>query len=56
MSSDTITAGSDEIPDVVRTLAGVLHQFEGAELESQLQTYDIFLGVLAPSVGPRWRN
>jgi uncharacterized protein YqcC (DUF446 family) len=44
--------GSAELPEVVRTLAGVLHQFKGADLEAQLQTYDMFLGMLAPSVRP----
>lgn len=47
--SDSIQSGSTEIPDVVRTLAGVLPQFEGDALEAQLQTYDIFLETLAPS-------
>lgn len=50
MSADRIQAGSSELPDVLRTLAGVLPQFEGDGLESQLQTFDIFLGILSPSV------
>lgn len=51
--ADRIEVGSDEAPEVLRTLAGVLPQFEGANLESQLQTYDMFLGMLAPSIRPR---
>ncbi len=41
------------IPPVVYTLAELLHQFEGDDLESQLQTFDIFLGSLAPFVRPQ---
>jgi uncharacterized protein YqcC (DUF446 family) len=51
--SDSIQAGSDEVPEVLRTLAGVLPQFTGDDLEAQLQTYDTFLGMLAPSVRPK---
>jgi uncharacterized protein YqcC (DUF446 family) len=51
-----IELGSSELPEVIRTLAGVLHQFEGADLESQLQTYDIFLETLSPSVRPEVAN
>ena len=50
---DRVEAGSAEIPEVLRTLAGVLPQFEGADLESQLQTYDAFLGFLSPAVRPQ---
>lgn len=46
---DRIELGSGEVPDVLRTLAGVLPQFEGADLEGQLQTFDAFLGILSPS-------
>ena len=41
--SDTISFGSDELPDFLKTLAGVLPQFTGADLEAQLQTYDSFI-------------
>ena len=40
------------IPPVIYTLAELLPQFEGDDLESQLQTYDTFLSILAPSVRP----
>jgi len=40
------------IPEVVFTLAGLLHQFQGDDLESQLQTFDGFLFMLAPSQRP----
>lgn len=42
------------IPPVVYALAELLHQFEGEDLESQLQTFDIFLGSLAPLVRPQF--
>ncbi|HEY0257748.1 MAG TPA: hypothetical protein VGC39_09925, partial [Candidatus Methylacidiphilales bacterium] len=51
--ADRIEAGSGKIPDVLRTLAGVLPQFEGEGLESQLQTFDTFLEILSPSVRPQ---
>lgn len=34
------------VPSVLQQIAGVLPQFRGADLESQLQTFDIFLGIL----------
>lgn len=43
----------DDLPDVILQLLDVLPQFEGDDLESQLQTYDTFLAILAPSVRPR---
>ena len=47
--SDRVTLGQAEIPPVLQTLADVLPQFRGADLESQLQTFDTFLGVLSAS-------
>lgn len=46
-----IIAG-DELPPVVYTLMEVLPQFRGADLESQLQTFDTFLSMLTLSVRP----
>ena len=43
---------SSTIPQVLFTLAGVLPQFEGEDLESQLQTFDMFLSILSPDVRP----
>lgn len=40
------------IPNVVREIAEVLPQFRGADLESQLQTFDIFLGMLPAGARP----
>jgi uncharacterized protein CbrC (UPF0167 family) len=51
--SNSVLAGSGELPDVLRTLAGLLPQFQGDALDSQLQTFDVFLGFLAPSVRPQ---
>ncbi len=34
------------VPSVLQQIAEVLPQFRGADLESQLQTFDIFLGML----------
>ncbi len=41
---DRIELGSTALPDVLWTLAGVLPQFDGEGLESQLQTFDVFSG------------
>jgi uncharacterized protein YqcC (DUF446 family) len=48
----TVSVGDTEIPAVLFTLIEVLPQFEGEDLEAQLQTYDTFLGILSPSVRP----
>ena len=45
---DEIQSGAEELPAVLYTLAGVLPQFTGKDLEDQLQTYDSFLAVLSP--------
>ncbi len=50
--SSAVSLGDHQIPEVVFQLAEVLPQFEGDDLESQLQTYDTFLSILAPSVRP----
>ncbi len=44
--------GGTDIPPVIFTLIEVLPQFEGEDLESQLQTYDTFLSILSISVRP----
>jgi hypothetical protein len=49
---NTISLGDERVPNVLYSLADVLHQFEGEDLESQLQTFDIFLGILSPSTRP----
>ena len=46
---DTISGGDSVIPPVVYTLASLLPQFEGDDLESQLQSYDTFIAVLPPT-------
>jgi hypothetical protein len=46
----SVELGSKEIPTPLRHIAEVLPQFRGADLESQLQTFDIFLQVLSPMV------
>ena len=51
-SADTISLDDEVVPQVLYSLADVLHQFEGDDLESQLQTFDIFLGILNPSTRP----
>jgi len=50
--SDRIALGQTEIPPVLQSQADVLPQFTGADLESQLQTFDMFLAVLSPTVRP----
>jgi hypothetical protein len=47
------TSFDHTVPQIVITVTESLHQFEGADLESQLQTYDVFLGTLDPSVRPQ---
>lgn len=49
---ETISIGDTTIPPVVYTIAELLPQFEGEDLESQLQTFDTFLEILAPSARP----
>ena len=46
---ETISVDDEAIPQVVYSLAEILAQFEGDDLESQLQTFDIFIGILNPS-------
>ncbi len=43
------TPHMDDIPEVVFTLAEILHQFKGDDLESQLQTFDTFIAMLDQS-------
>jgi uncharacterized protein YqcC (DUF446 family) len=45
-------AAGDKLPDVVYTLVNLLPQYEGDGLESQLQTFDSFLNMLAAEVRP----
>ncbi len=52
LNSDSVVLGSDAIPDVLYTLAKLLPEFRGADLESQLQTFDSFLEFLSPKVRP----
>jgi len=47
--ADSVTLGG-ELPAVVYSLLEVLPQFEGDDLESQLQTYDTFLAICSPAV------
>jgi len=49
---ESVTLGDTTIPEVLFTIAGILPQFEGDDLESQLQTFDIFLNILSPTVRP----
>jgi uncharacterized protein CbrC (UPF0167 family) len=41
------------LPDVLRQIADVMPQFEGAALDSQLQVFDVFLGIVSASVRPQ---
>lgn len=49
---DRIALGQMEIPPVLQLQADALPQFTGEALESQLQTFDMFLAILSPSVRP----
>ncbi len=55
MSEDptaSVELQSSELPEVLRQIAKVLPQFEGDALNSQLQVFDVFLGLLSSSVRP----
>jgi uncharacterized protein YqcC (DUF446 family) len=54
--NNTITMGDATIPPVLFQLTDALPQFEGSDLESQLQTFDTFLDVLSPKVRPLISN
>ncbi|MBA4053193.1 MAG: hypothetical protein C0490_00630 [Marivirga sp.] len=49
---ESVSIGDKNIPKVLYTLASLLPQFEGKDLESQLQTFDTFLAILDSSVRP----
>jgi uncharacterized protein YqcC (DUF446 family) len=49
---DSVSLGG-ELPAVVYSLLEVLPQFEGDDLESQLQIYDTFLAICSPAVRPQ---
>ena len=49
---DSVSLGDDTLPAVVYSLVEVLPQFDGDDLESQLQTYDTFLAICSPTVRP----
>lgn len=48
--NETVTIDSTEIPTALLTVIELLPKFSGEDLESQLQTIDIFLNVLHSSV------
>lgn len=50
VEQEKITLNSKEIPSVVYTVINLLPQFEDDDLESQLQTIDVFLQTLHASV------
>jgi uncharacterized protein YqcC (DUF446 family) len=50
--SPTVLIGDTNVPAVLYSIAEVLPQFELYHLESQLQTFDTFLGFLSPTVRP----
>ena len=50
VAPESVSLGDITIPPVLYILADLLPQFEGKDLESQLQTFDTFLDVLSPSV------
>ena len=52
----TVSAGDTNIPAVLYSIAEVLPQFALTDLESQLQTFDTFLGFLSPAVRPAISN
>ena len=51
-ASPSVSVGDTIIPAVLFSIAEVLPRFELKDLESQLQTFDIFLDFLSPTVRP----
>jgi uncharacterized protein YqcC (DUF446 family) len=49
LENNTISLGDETVPQVLYSLADVLNQLEGEDLENQLQTFDIFINILSPS-------
>jgi uncharacterized protein YqcC (DUF446 family) len=54
--SNSISLGDNYIPPVLFSLARVLPELKGAELERQLETFDSFLAILSPAVRPAIRD
>ncbi len=52
MPNDTVSLGDRHLPDVIKTLAALLPEFEGEALEAQLETFDTFLNILDESLRP----
>jgi uncharacterized protein YqcC (DUF446 family) len=48
-SSETVSLGDTKIPDVVYQVVNTLQYFTADDLESQLQSIDVFLQILSPS-------
>ncbi len=53
---NSISLGATYIPPVLFTLARVLPELKGAELERQLETFDSFLAILSSAVRPAIRD
>lgn len=51
-STETVTPESEEIPPVLYTVAEFLPNFQGEDLERQLQTFDKYLATLSPNTRP----
>lgn len=50
--SGSISLGDTRVPEALVTLSGVLHLYSADDIESQLETFDIFLGILSPATRP----
>ena len=53
LDSNSFSLYSDKLPEVVYALVEVLPLFEGDDLETQLQTFDMFLNMCSPVVRPQ---
>ncbi|MDB5804696.1 MAG: hypothetical protein JWN73_2018 [Betaproteobacteria bacterium] len=53
MDSEGLEVGATKLPQVMLQLAEVLPQFESEALESQLQSFDVFLEMMAPEGRPK---
>lgn len=51
-NASKISLDNEKLPEVVYALIEVLPQFEGDDLESQRQSYDVFLNICSAAVRP----
>jgi hypothetical protein len=53
LDAPRVLLGDTEIPEVLKTLAALLPNCSLEDLDSQLQTFDIFIPILSPRAHPK---